>query len=757
MKKKITDKALILKKWGQEVSTGKPNPGLMGHQIILEGILEDFNWSDEEIFELLKGKKFRLLEAPEDKKIKWKDEDGESRETSLDTIKQYKYDDDYDKNKNKQLAVKAAGLDDKDSEDDKEDPGQLKGKDDFERKLGDDEPEGDETKDDDLKDDQKRIPVEPEKKSNIKKDEKGRLISIDGKDKTLKETDTGNSETYTEELGSPTDEEFDRKIKDKNKIGHPNKPVPNPKTDLDNDPEMKKLLKALGSPPYRFPKKYLKLISRMMNSHGSGAVTKLTSYIEGGGAGQINSQAGELLTVIGSSLPPEEREEFFKLIEKKLDAQMDPDADPPTAPTQDEWDNVVNASPAKARKEALKELQEKYPHLKINEAGIRKRLEEEPPKGPNATQTNWKVQNNLIVNHGWLNAARKNCEAIDKYIKKNYPGCEVEASAWDTKEDFESLGNSDYKKNKGHSSDQYLKINCGDEGSFLVEASLKKDGKIRLSNSSPSKLFDYTNLTDDEISEFSKNADLPDTPMQDADGDGKITTKDVSEAEFAKRQNERYLNAVKDKIDDICKALEDGTVNFKVDDLGDLTIDGKCNRERVQQLLDGQGNARKRNKLFRDFLNLSEEGQQVVQKNKEDSDRMVVNIVNAMSYDPLKSKMLDGIREALPLKSLFNGEEMMALDNISFDKDTMRNCFGVDSWDELQENLIIDNSNPKKPFIIYELRNKKGEVVKSFKIAKISCRQDGDGYGNIRLDLDLEKEFEDAVRKCDEEVHGKSE
>ena len=48
MKKKIIDKALILKKWGQEVSTGKPNPGLMGHQIILEGILEDFNWSDEE-------------------------------------------------------------------------------------------------------------------------------------------------------------------------------------------------------------------------------------------------------------------------------------------------------------------------------------------------------------------------------------------------------------------------------------------------------------------------------------------------------------------------------------------------------------------------------------------------------------------------------------------------------------------------------------------------------------------------------------
>ena len=145
MKKKITDKALILKKWGQEVSTGKPNPGLMGHQIILEGILEDFNWSDEEIFELFKGERFRLLEAPENKKIKWKDEKGNNRETDLDTIRGYKYDDDFDKNKDKQLAVKAAGLDDKDSKGAEEEPGQLKGPGDFERNLGGDGPKDGET------------------------------------------------------------------------------------------------------------------------------------------------------------------------------------------------------------------------------------------------------------------------------------------------------------------------------------------------------------------------------------------------------------------------------------------------------------------------------------------------------------------------------------------------------------------------------------------------------------------------------------
>ena len=197
MKKKIIDKDLILKKWGQEVSTGKPNPGLMGHQIILEGILEDFNWSDEEIFELLKGKKFRLLEAPEDKKIKWKDEDGESRETSLDTIKQYKYDDDYSKNKNKQLAVKAAGLDDKDSKDDKEEPGKLKGKGDFERNLGGDEPEEKPEEKPKDKDDQKaeNTPVSQES-----------IDAIDGSNKTNalngKEKVPGTTSSATNEIGT---------------------------------------------------------------------------------------------------------------------------------------------------------------------------------------------------------------------------------------------------------------------------------------------------------------------------------------------------------------------------------------------------------------------------------------------------------------------------------------------------------------------------------------------------------------------------
>ena len=172
--------------------------------------------------------------------------------------------------------------------------------------------------------------------------------------------------------------------------------MPNPKTDLDNDEKMKKILKAVGSPPYKFPKKYLKLISRMMNSHGTSAVVnKLTNYIKGGGAGQINSQAGELLTVVGSSLPPKEREEFFNLIEEQLDAQMNPNGNPPTAPTDKEFEEIYNEPDAAKRLRGLQELQDKYPHLKIETAAIKKRIK----NGQQLTGTNknWKVHKNKNV------------------------------------------------------------------------------------------------------------------------------------------------------------------------------------------------------------------------------------------------------------------------------------------------------------------------------------------------------------------------
>ena len=83
---KITNLNEILSDWAYRVDGGMPDATKLSHLVILEKTLIECGWNVAERYEFIKN----LQEA--DKKIKWKDKDGESRETNLDTIKKYKYD-----------------------------------------------------------------------------------------------------------------------------------------------------------------------------------------------------------------------------------------------------------------------------------------------------------------------------------------------------------------------------------------------------------------------------------------------------------------------------------------------------------------------------------------------------------------------------------------------------------------------------------------------------------------------------------------
>ena len=110
----------ILVEWAYRVHDGMPNPKNAQHIQELRESMEELNLPNNVIYQVIQN----LIneqddEYEKDKKemIKWKDEKGKDRETSLATIKTYKYADDYLQNKDKQLAVKAAGLDKKDDKD----------------------------------------------------------------------------------------------------------------------------------------------------------------------------------------------------------------------------------------------------------------------------------------------------------------------------------------------------------------------------------------------------------------------------------------------------------------------------------------------------------------------------------------------------------------------------------------------------------------------------------------------------------------
>ena len=82
---------------------------------------------------------------------------------------------------------------------------------------------------------------------------------------------------------------------------------------------------------------------------------------------------------------------------------------------------------------------------------------------------------------------------------------EVENGAWDIKGDVEAMGLSDYSKNKGFSTDMYLRVKTP-EGSVLDEVSLKKNLDVFLSQPSVNAVTEWglTKSEQNEIDDINK-------------------------------------------------------------------------------------------------------------------------------------------------------------------------------------------------------------------------------------------------------------
>ena len=182
---------------------------------------------------------------------------------------------------------------------------------------------------------------------------------VGDKDKSLKQGDPRESEVYQMEL-PPDDAEFEEKNK---KFANPNPPEPYKMPDFLND-----------NP--KFPKKYTKALERMLNTQPKGDATKWGHFSDiEGGAGQISAQAGELMTMMGSTMSDEEWDEFSNSVLKHDDA--------------------------------------------FNEAN---------PKLKDAKHK--------IVDKSWVTAATQSRKAIKDRLTSQYgEGVEIVAGAWDTQSD----------------------------------------------------------------------------------------------------------------------------------------------------------------------------------------------------------------------------------------------------------------------------------------------------------------------------------
>ena len=485
-----------------------------------------------------------------------------------------------------------------------------------------------------------------------------------------------------------------------------------------------------------FPKHYVDVIERMMNTMTSSDGTKpsisdLLPEGVAGGAGKIQAQAGEILTMAASSLTNKD----FKILRESLTDHIDKMGD---------------------------------------DYGTR------------------------AIDPSWIHAMQENRMAIHTYMKSKGHKIPPEQCCWDTEQEVErGLGGIDYKNNKGFSTDFYMALHGLGKVREIQQESLKKNEKVNFMNSGTGQ-FNTMILSDDEkqtnarlaaqqISLFDQygykpsswasinsQADNPksrnhekannflkdyhDLESQKPSVADKMVTIDnkgtqvpfskISMSQFGEDQRKIHTDFFSDeKNHDYAKkywkkkfkeADDNGWSSLKQKDEKALSREDKDalamykKYDDLDSLMEdfdkgkaGQGNARDTNKLMYSTAKNMKGNEKYLQDLNDVESEYLKNSIGAIGNDPaLLSGMLREVGGNFPIQSVFDGEENMAIGHMHFNQDTARHLFGVDTWDEVKENLQVKYDNGE-PFLAHVAENS-GEITP---LSAIGIRQDGRHYG----------------------------
>jgi len=103
-----------------------------------------------------------------------------------------------------------------------------------------------------------------------------------------------------------------------------------------------------------------------------------------------------------------------------------------------------------------------------------------------------------------------------------------------------------------------------------------------------------------------------------------------------------------------------------------------------------------------------------------------------------KQGLIKSIREDFPLQALLSGEESMALGDLSADKGTLKAIFGTDDFNKIQQNLTVVGDA-----LVYTSGS-----GKQIPVSTIVSRPDGIGYGTSwKLEMQLHPEFAKELEK----------
>ena len=458
----------------------------------------------------------------------------------------------------------------------------------------------------------------------------------------------------------------------------------------------------------KIPKKYAKVITRLMNSQKlNKREPSILNFIKGVGAGELQAQSGEIITMVSMGMNDKEFEEFISVLELQT---------------------------------------EKY------------------QKGSKP-----------IVTKDWLDSVK----AVRTINKKRYDKMcgkgkwDIENTAWDVKEEFEALGNSDYKKNKGFSSDMYVRLNC-DGKIKLDEISLKKDSTANIYNGvvtdienwfGDEKVPDKANIKIykekelERVLEYgskAKKIEMDRTKLISGEilnKENKTLRSTLSATGMIKKQGKDWI--VTPGSEKIIKKLESMEIPPQIDSDRIKEVFGTKDKTRVKKylIMHAAMNAVNGDEIAKDFLNRhigydrDEDG-----KFPEGSIKRYQNdtIQSLVESDNAKKSLLDALSEKLPLKSLISGEENMSIGGLSADKETLKQVFGIDNFKQFRAGLNVKEDEDGNNYLIYESK----KPSKSVKISEVQVRQKGLGYASsVGLEFKIAKDFAKNLYDANKEIY----
>ena len=639
---------IISKKWSQKVGViDKTNPE---HVAVLNRMLLEMDIP----FDLIQ-QSISVLVEDNHEKVKFKDpRTGDMRTITMDTARQYASDiKQGDTNPEKEAAVKAAGLDGKGEKEKQEKP---------QTKI----PKNPMSMDTDVDDEEK------DKKPKSKADD---------------ERDKIGGKSFTEPLETTDDEFVEKNFENKT-------------TDAFTMPD------GVKNNP-KISKKYVQFIERALNTQkNTKDGTNYSNYFGLGkvGAGQTESNIGELLSMMATTMRRDDRDEFFRTVDEHLQK-------------------------TKARGEKLHVSPTWVKAAKENSSAILRMMYD--TYGPDYE----------IVGSAW--DVKEEFEALGfDYGDKGYStDIMFKVKVGDTMMKDEISLKQKLKKQR---------LWNGTIGSAFGTGLLPQhleQGKGTVNQFSQNQIKNIDNFYQNNqtnIGEFLGS-------VGDND-DYDETLKKIAKAMDNKENNQQL----------IIKQFNGFLSQYKKDLAENSNL--VLTRDYIKENLKTQGVKSDKRAMDKVSMTLGlmmndygdEMGSEFVKQQKKiakEHARDVASFVN--TNDEAKASVLKKVQEKLPLKSVSDGDESVVLGEFIINKKTMKGIFGTDDWNQVVQQLVV-NPDADPPMIQYQ--GKVGGEDVAIPITTIGIREDGEGYGGShKFEMTVADDFGKYVESVSRDLFGDQE